>query len=42
MDFFVRNGPMLDATSDDEEFSFFEPNITVTKFHSKPTFHDQE
>src|SRR6266481_5577429 len=42
MGFLVGDGPMLDASRNNQEFSFFEPEISVAEFHAKPPLHHQE
>ena len=42
VDFFVRHGAVLDASRDDQEISFVEPDVAVPQFHAEAALDHQE
>jgi hypothetical protein len=42
VDFFVRNGAVLDAVRDDNEFAFAHQTFTIAEFHAEGALHDEK
>src|SRR5262245_10772436 len=42
MSLLLSDGPVFDATRDDQELAFFKPDVPIPKLHTKPTFDDEE
>src|SRR5258708_9444585 len=42
VDLFVRNGAVLDAVRDDNEFSFAHHTFTIAEFHAERALHDEK
>jgi hypothetical protein len=38
----IGDGPVFDATGDDQELAFFEPDVSIPKLHPKPAFDDEK
>jgi hypothetical protein len=42
VNFFVSDRPMFNATRHDQEFSFLDPCVAITKLHAEPALHYEE
>jgi hypothetical protein len=42
VDLFVRNGAVLDAVRDDNEFAFAHHTFTIAEFHAERALHDEK
>jgi hypothetical protein len=40
--FLVGDGPVIDATGDDQELAFFDPDVPISKLQAEAAFHDEE